>query len=495
MRRLLVLVIAALVWSANAQTLTIAISEGMPGFDPTQTTRTVANDVYPNIFDGLLALDREGQIVPSLALSWDVVNEKDWHLTLRQGVRWHDGETFDAEDVKFTLERLATNQELIRHVLMAELQSVEIVNPYEVVLHMANPDPLLPVNLTMPATSMLPAHYFEAVGLDKATQAPIGTGPYKFVEYRPDDRLVLAVNEDYWGGKAAFSELVFRVITESTTSVSELVTGGVAVSNIGPNDLERVESSGVAHVTTQVTNRVVHWTLNVSDGQATADKRVREAIDLAIDNQVFIDVLENGYGTPTRVRTGPGDNFMPTKYYGTYNYDPARAVELLAEAGYGPGELTITIMGASSVSDRAELTAAMLEAVGIVPDIQLFESSVWSSKYWTPGEFTNMAGVGSSNSAMDYGSTLSDLQCPEGAHSQRSHWCNEEFSDLVRAANREMDTAKRAELLDAATEILVEELPQIYLYNSVGFIGVSDDLDWSPRPDGSLLMFDARPAN
>jgi ABC-type transport system substrate-binding protein len=74
-------------------------------------------------------------------------------------------------------------------------------------------------------------------------------------------------------------------------------------------------------------------------------------------------------------------------------------------------------------------------------------------------------------------------------------WCNEEFSDLVRAANREMDTAKRAELLDAATEILVEELPQIYLYNSVGFIGVSDDLDWSPRPDGSLLMFDARPAN
>lgn len=495
MKRLFLALLAALLLSANAQTLTLAISEGIPGFDPTQTTRTVANNVYPNIFDSLLALDRDGKIVPSLALSWDVVDEKDFRLTLREGVTWHDGEAFDAEDVKFTLERLATDQALIRHVLMGELASVEIVNPHEVVLRMANPDPLLPVNLTMPATAMLPAHYFAAAGQDKVTQAPIGTGPYKFVEYRPDDRLVLTVNQDYWAGTPAYSDLVFRVITESTTRVSELVTGGVAVSDLGANDLARVEASGSARVTTQATNRVVHWTLNVSDGQATADLRVRQAIDHAIDNQVFIDVLENGYGSPTRVRTGPGDNFMPTKYYDTYNYDPAKAVALLAEAGYGPGQLTITIMGASSVSDRAELTAAMLEAVGIVPDIQLFESSVWSSKYWTPGEFTNMAGVGSSNSAMDYGSTLSDLQCPEGAHSQRSHWCNEEFSDLVRAANRELDTAKRAQLLDAATEILVDELPQIYLYNSVGFVGVSNKLDWSPRPDGSLLMFDARPAN
>lgn len=489
----LLLIIAGL--SANAETLTIAISEGIQGFDPTQTTRTVANNVYPNIFDGLLALDRDGVIVPSLALTWEVVDGTDWHLTLREGVTWHDGEKFDAEDVKFTLERLANSPELVRHVLMAELNEVEINGPYEVTLRMANPDPLLPVNLTMPATAMLPAHYLSRTDADTVTQKPIGTGPYKFVEYRPDDRLVLTVNKDYWGGIPAYSDLVFRVITERTTSVSELVTGGVAISDLGADDLKRVNESGVAHVTTQDTNRVVHWTFNVSDDQATSDLRVRKAIDLAIDNAVFIEVLEGGYGKPTRVRTGPVDNFQPVAYYDTYEYDPERAIELLAEAGYGPGELTITIGGATSVSDRAELTAAMLEAVGINANIQLFESSVWSSKYWTPGEFTNMAGVGSSNSARDYGSTLTDLMCPEGAHSQRSHWCNEEFSDLVRAANRELDTVKRAELLDAATEIVVRELPQVYLYNSVSFIGVSDKLDWTPRPDGTLLMLDAKPAN
>jgi len=496
MRKLILsLAVLIVLGVTQAQTLTIAISEGIPGFDPTQTTRTVANNVYPNIFDTLLILDREGNLAPSLATSWTAESETSWRFELRDDVTFHDGEPFTAADVKFTIERIATTPELIRHVLLAGVTGVDIVSDTEVVIHTTAADPLLPQNLAAPATSILPQHYFESAGADAFTQSPIGTGPYRFVEYRPDDRLIVSAYEGHWRGQPGYTDIVFRVITENTTSVSELVTGGVQISQISANDLERVENSGSARVTTQPTNRTVHWTFNVSEDQVTSNKLVRQAIDWAIDNQVFIDVLEAGYGAPTRARTGPGDAFMPTQYYNTYNYDPERAVELLAEAGYGPGELTVVLGGATSVSDRAELTAAMLEAVGINVDIQLFESSVWSSRYWTPGEFMNMAGVGSSNSTKDYGSTLSDLMCPEGAHSQRSHWCHEEFSNLVREANSELDTERRAELLNAAADILVDELPQVYLYNSVSFMGVSNTVDWSPRPDGSLWMFDAKAAN
>lgn len=493
--RILAIALFSLLGLGSAQTLTVAINEGMPGFDPTQTTRAVANNVYHNIFDTLIMRDQSGQLTPSLALSWEPVSDTSWHFVLRDDVLWHDGEAFTAEDVKFTLERLAGDPELIRHVLMADLDHVEIVSPTEIVIHMNGPDPLLPTNLSAPGTAILPQHYIESAGIDAATLTPIGTGPYRFVEYRPDDRLILTAFEDHWRGAPGYPELVFRVITENTTSVSELITGGVQISSVSANDLDRVQNSGSATVISEPTNRTVQWTFNVSEDQATSDVRVRQAIDYAIDNQVFIDVLEQGYGTPARIRGGPVDTLTQSQYYGTYNYDPERAIELLAEAGYGPGELTIVLGGASSVSDRAELTGAMLEAVGIVADIQLYESSVWTSRYWTPGEFTNMAAVGSSNSAQDYGSTLADLMCPEGAHSQRSHWCHEEFSDLVRTANAEVDADLRNELLAAATEILLEEMPQIYLYNSVNFLGVANNLDWTPRADGRLWMFEARPAN
>lgn len=495
MRRLIMTLALSALALSQAQTVTVAISEGIPGFDPTQTTRSVANNVYPNIFDTLINLDRSGDLAPSLATSWIPESDTTWRITLRDDVTWHDGTPFTADDVKFTLERLATTPDLIRHVLMADVISVDVESPTEVVVHMTDPDPLFPSNLADAALSMLPEHYFTANDADTVTQNPIGTGPYKFVEYRPDDRLILKAYDAYWQGQPEYSDLEFRVITENTTAVSELITGGVQLAQISANDLERVESSSDTRVSTQSTNRAVHWTFNVSEDQATSDPLVRRAIDYAIDNQIFIDVLEQGYGTPTRARTGPGDALLPEKYYDTYNYDPERAVELLEEAGYGPGELTIVLGGSSAASDRAELTAAMLEAVGINADIQLYESSVWSSRYWTPGEFMNMAAVGSSNATKDYGSTLTDLMCPEGAHSQRSHWCHEEFSDLVRTANSELDEEVRGQLLSEAADILVEELPQVYLYNSVNFMGIANSLDWEPRPDGSLLMFDAKPAN
>lgn len=492
-RALWVTLLASLLGLVAAQSITVAINEGIPGFDPAASTRSVAASVYPNIFDSLISKDADGTLVPALATSWAPEGATALRLQLREGVTWHDGSPFTAADVEFSIERLAFTPELVRHGSFAGITDVEVVNDFEVIIHTSSADPLLPNNLAANGGQILPKAYFEAVGVDAASVSPIGTGPYRFVEYRPDDRLILAAFDDHWRGQAAYRDVVFRVIGENTTAVSELVTGGVQITSVAATDLGRVEASSIASIVTQPTNRVVHWTFNVSDDQVTSNPLVREAIDYALDPTVFIEVLENGYGTPTRIRTGVGDSFAPEGYYGTYLYDPEHAIALLAEAGYGPGELQITLGGSSDASDRAELTAAMLEAVGIDVTIQLYESSVWTSRYWNTGEFTNMAAVGSSNSTFDYGNILTDLVCPTGAHSQRSHWCHEEFSDLVNAANAEVDVERRQALLDQAAEILVSERPQAYLYNSVAFMGIADAVDWSPVAHGILFMFDAKP--
>jgi peptide/nickel transport system substrate-binding protein len=485
----------ALVGAASAQSITIAISEGMPGFDPGANNRTVPSNVYPNIFDALIHKDAAGTLEPGLATAWEPAGETAWRLTLRDDVRWHDGEPFTAADVEFTIERIAQTPELARHVLFSHVTDVEVVNDHEVIIHTELPDPLMPLNLVSNGAQILPRHYVEGEGIDVAAVRPIGTGPYRFVEYRPDDRLVLEANDDYWRGEPRYREAVFRIIGENTTAVSELVTGGVHITAVNATDRERVEANPGTRLVAQPTNRVVHWTFNVRDGQVTADPLVREAIDYAIDSSVFVAVLEEGFGAPTRVRSSPVDSFGPMQYYDTYLYDPERAVELLQEAGYGPDELHITLMGANDAGDRAELTAAMLEAVGIRVTVQLFESGVWSSRYWNVGQFTNMAAVGSSNSTFYYGNTLTDLVCPTGVHSMRSGWCHEEFSRLVTEANAELDDDRRQELLDQATEIVLEERPQIFMYNTVNFVGISNEVEYETRADAHLLVFDAQPAD
>jgi ABC-type transport system substrate-binding protein len=151
-------------------------------------------------------------------------------------------------------------------------------------------------------------------------------------------------------------------------------------------------------------------------------------------------------------------------------------------------------MGATSYADTADLIGAMLEAVGFVVDIRLFESSVWSARYSSTGDFTNVAFGAASDSSFDYGNSLIDNTCPNGAYFVQTDWCNERYNELVDMARVEFDTATRVELLAEATEILIEERPQYYLYASATFVGVSHRVDFQPRADSLIVLSQTRPA-
>ncbi|MBW7915505.1 MAG: hypothetical protein H3C53_02290 [Trueperaceae bacterium] len=481
--------------AAAQSTVTIAVPEGPPGFDPQNNNRAVASGIYINLFDYLIFKDATGAFQPALATAWEPVGGSAWRVQLREGVKWHDGTPFTAADVEFTFERVAKDELLVRHSYYKNITDVEVVNDHEVVFHTDGPDPTFLSALSRNGASVIPRHYYEAVGVEQAALAPIGTGPYRFVEYRTDDRLVLEAFADYWGGRAAFDRAVFRVIPENSTAVSELLTGGVdIVTNVKVAEVGRIQGASGARVEHVGGNSTQYITFNVSTGQPTADPLVRAAVDYAVDDALLAEILTDGAGVPVRARVSPETSFSPLEYYDAYLYDPAEARRLLGEAGYADGALTLTLMGNTSHADLADLVAAMLADVGVNTSIELFESSVWNSRYWQPGDFTNVAFGASSDSSFDYGNSLVDLTCPNGVHAKRSHWCDEEYTRLVEAANEEFDDAKRAELLRQATEILLEQRPQYYLYSNASFVGVSNRVSFTPRADSLIVLAETTPA-
>ncbi len=503
-RTIAALLVTATLAVASAQDRTLVIAQGIdvPGFDVHSlgSSVTAIESVLVNIFDYLVWRDADGNFEPGLATSWEPVAEDAWRFTLREGVVWHDGEPFTAEDVKFTLERIATDESLTENGNYNQVREVEIVNDHEVIIHTNGPDPILINRLSRLNSGIAPKHYVDEVGWEQFALQPIGTGPFKFVEWRRDDRIVLEAFDDHWRGRPAFDVLIHRTIPEDSTRVGELITGGVQViANVPVQDQARIDASGTASVELQPSAFINMIVFNVNEGTETADPLVREAIDRAIDRQLLVDGVMGGLGAVTAARLNPGISAAPVdQYFGVNNYDPERAVELLAEAGYGPGELTIKLYGSSGrhpmLPEITEIIAVMLEAVGINTEIEILEFSAYSSRIWNAAAFEHLVVTGLGNSMRDNWFAMQALYC-EGTYQERVGWCNPRFDEVMDLAQTEVDPDARAALLHEATHIVTAERPWITLFQQQNLTGVSNSVDWSPRQDEYLWMFEATPAD
>lgn len=479
----------------------IVIAQGVdvPGFDPHGHHTTAVEAVLINLFDYLVFRDAEGELEPALATSWEPVADDAWRFTLREDVLWHDGEPFTAADVKFTLERVATDTSLQPNESYRQIREVEIVNDLEIIIHTHGPDPLLLNRISRLSSGIMPQHYVEEVGIEGFTVQPIGTGPYRFVEWVRDDRIVLEAFDDHWRGRPTYDRLVHRTIPEDSTRISELMTGGVHIAtNVPPQDRDRIVQAGTADVVLQPTTRIMMLIFNTHDDAVTGDPLVREAIEYAIDNQLLIDAVMDGLGIPTRARISPGISGSPMELYDDYLYDPERAVELLAEAGFGPGELTINVQGPAGRypldAELAEIIAVMLEAVGINTSVEVLEWSAYQSRIWNADNIDHFVLMGLANSMFDNWFSMRAILC-DGSYRDRVHWCNERFDELMASAETEVDLDARTDMLVEATYIVLEERPWVTLFQSQVLVGVNNNVSWQPRQDELLWMFAAEPAN
>lgn len=481
----------------------LVIAQGIDheGWDIHDHNTTAIEAIHVNIFDYLVFKDADGVIRPALATSWERIDDLSTRFVLREGVLWHDGEAFTAEDVKFTLERVATDSSLQEHNQYRQIREVEIVGPFEIIIHTHAPEPVLLSRLSRIGSGILAKHHIEAIGgwENISDHSPVGTGPFKVVEWRRDDRIVMEAFDDHWRGRPVWDRLVHRTIPEASTRVAELLTGGVQIAtNIPPADKARVEGAANVRIEPWPTPRVMMFIVN-TQGEGTSDLRVRTAIEYAIDSQLLIDALFDGLGAPVRGRASPGITAAPMEFYDTQLYDPERAVELLAEAGYGPGDLTIHLQGPAGRypldTEIIELTAVMLEAVGINTTLEILEWSAYQSRVWTqPNAVQHMALIGLGNSLGDAALTYTSIRCND-TYSMMSNYCNPEFDAIYAEALVEMDGDRRAELFREIFTIVAEERVWIHLFQLENMAGVVNAIDWKPRPDEYLWMFDAKPVD
>ena len=373
-RRSAVLIVLALAaaWAAagHAQTppgkaqWVVAIGEEGESLDPPSSMLFTSEIYQQHLFDTLVGIEGDDfKPVGLLAERWEIVNPTTWRFRLRKGVKFHNGKALDADDVRYSIEQYM-DQKNRRSVYARGITRAEVKDAFTVDVITSEPVAAMLFNLTR--LQILPREVRDKAGAQAFAQQPIGTGPYRFVEWKRDQQLVLEANPAYWRGAVSPKRLVFRVIRDASTRAAELRSGGVDIIATPPVPQLDMLDSGETQVTPVKGGRIIIYPFDVTHAPFDS-RKVREAANLAVNKDAIVKSVLGGRGI---VLAGP----LTPAWLGydpavkPYAYDPARAKQLLAEAGYPQGvDATWAISSGVFLKDAeiAEAVASQLRQVGI----------------------------------------------------------------------------------------------------------------------------------
>lgn len=441
------------------RTLTI----GIPLITESLDARTFSALAYVtlNLFHGrLFAVDEQGRYRPELAESWRLVDPRTWQFKLRKGVRFHNGDEFTAQDVKFSVEFILdpANKHGNRS-RFTDIKEVRVVDRYTVNFVTAEPSGALLSNIFR--LYILPSAYYRAKGAEEYARAPVGLGPFKVKSYVAGDRLAVTANRDHWAGAPRVDEIVVRAIPEHSTRMAAVETGEVDIGwFVPPEHVERLRSKGLA-ISLVGTNQVRALVLGT---QATRikpfeDRRVRQALNYAVDKEGLNTFLFGGHW-----RVADGQVIGPAAFghspgLKAYPYDTERAKRLLAEAGYAGGfSVPFEFPVGRYIKDKeyAEAVAGQLAAVGVRAQLKPLESGVWFQKY--------IAGTIGPMFMVDLGPSV-DLDFATArfpSWSQSRFWASEPFDALFRKQRATVDQTERLKVLHEMAALFREEAPLIF---------------------------------
>src|SRR5882672_7499562 len=355
----LVLPSAALAQS-GAQ-ITISQPAEATTMDPGRSTQVLTVNYFINLYDTLTRWDNTLKLQPGLATSWKQVNDITWDFTLRQGVKFHDGTPLTAEDVKATLDRNIVPGKTVVNAGFTTIGSVSVVNSSTIRIVSQKPDPLLLVRVAQMGAQILPARLTTDDGVKELARRPVGTGAYKFVEWVKDERLVMEAN------KPAIDRVIWKPIPDDFPRLVALEKGDVdIITNVPPDRSQGIAEGRNTRLLTVPSTRIVNFGMN-STQPPLSDKRVRQALQYAVDVNAIIKSIYAGQGKPIAGSVADVD-FGHNPAIKPYPYDPAKAKQLLAEAGLATGvDVTLYAGTGTMVNDKAllEVIASMWSKVGI----------------------------------------------------------------------------------------------------------------------------------
>ncbi|SMX37718.1 ABC transporter substrate-binding protein [Maliponia aquimaris] len=371
---------------AQQTDLTIALQLEPPHLDPTSAAAGAIDSVlYSNVFEGLTRFTETGAIVPGLAQSWDISEDGlSYTFTLAPGVTFHDGTSFDAEDVKFSLDRArAEDSTNAQKALYEGITEVTVVDPLTVRLTLDLPDGNLLFNLAWGDAVIVSPESIEAI-----KSAPVGTGPFRFSEWKQGDSITLVRNESYWGAAPSLTEATFKFISDPTAAFAAMMAQDIdAFAGFpAPENLPLFDADPRFQVLRGTSEGETILAMN--NKQPPFDNpMVREAVGHAINRQAIIDGAMYGLGTPIGTHFAP-HNPDYVDLTGLTPYDPDRARMLLVDAGYAEGFTTTLKLPPPSYARRGgEIIAAQLRDVGIQTEITNLEWAQWLEEVFKGKDF------------------------------------------------------------------------------------------------------------
>jgi peptide/nickel transport system substrate-binding protein len=456
-------------------------------FDPHLTVGRNTQIFIANVYDGLTARDAQGNLIPALAESWKRLNQTTWQFTLRKGVKFHNGDDFNAECVKFTLDR-ATNPET-KATISSELSTIaatEVVNAQTVTVTTKTSDFLLPVRLGELFGLMLSPKHTNAMGKEAIATRPNGTGPFKLVAWTKNERLVLEANESYWRGAPSVKTIVVRPILEDAARIAALQTGEVdliaPVPHVRIAELQRNDKLAIKTIAAP---RIFHVTIDVRKPPFD-NVKVRQALNHAVDVNAILKTLYFGHGTRLATVVDKGAlGYDPSVQ--PYPYDPNKARALLAEAGFPNGFETEFDSFTGSIADHskpAEAIVGYLQKAGIKVKLNVFEFSSFGPR--RVQNQTSPLFIYSIGDAYLEPSWVIRWLTQGGLG---MHYKNAKLDEMLTKIEATDDPKRRAPQYGDVQKLLKDEAPFIFLYQADAAFGMSARVDYAPRPDETQWLY------
>jgi peptide/nickel transport system substrate-binding protein len=515
-RGLLLAGVLGLSTGAGAQTLTMAVGAPVTSLDPHFHQLSPNNAVAGMIFDRLINTDAQSRMVPGLAESWTPIAPDLWEFRLRQGVRFHNGNPFTAEDVAFTFQRVPNvpNSPSSFAAFVRPIRGVEIVDSHTLRISTHGPYPLLAQDLTNVYILDRETHQNATTEQFNNGQAAIGTGPFRMVSHRMGDRIEFERNDAYFGERAAFQRVNYRMITNDSARTAALLAGDVEfIDQVPTADLARLRSDARIAMSETVGLRLIFLGFDhlradaspfVTDNEGRPipqnplrDLRVRRALSLAIDREAIASRVMEGAATPSGQFFPPGV-FSHVPDLPAPRADAEQARRLLAEAGFPQG-FRLTLHGPN---DRYPNDARVVQAIGQMWT-RLGVRTAVEAQPWTT--FVARAGRAEFSAFLiGWGSN------PEGSHplrnliatpnrdrgwgaSNRGRYSNAEIDARLEAALGELDTARRERMLIEAQRMAFEDVAIVPLYIQTNVWAMRRHLRHDARVDESTRAQDIRP--
>lgn len=461
-------------------------STGDPqSFHPDYKGDDYAWPINQNIFNRLVKLGPNDNVVMDLAESYEFTNDgKTLTFYLHDGVKWHDGEPFTSADVKWTYDTcIAENWSKADN--LSNVESIECPDDLTVVMNLKVADVSIISKLSWYGMFIMPKHLYE--GQDTATceynMNPVGTGPYKFVEFKQGVSVTLEANEDYFGGAPKIEKLIYSIIPDENTGYESFLNGEIDyLSSVPSANVHDLDNNPDYNVYEYLSINRTYLTINFKNDKVN-DPAIRQAIALGVDREGIYNRVANGVGSVSTTFISPLFTDFADDTYQMPERDVEAAIKTLEDAGYTRNadgyflEMSFDIFISGNFQDIATIVAANLDEIGIKLNINAMEMGAWQDKVMTNGDFelTMLAGYQGPDVSGVSGRVASNGGTNIGQYS------NPELDALLELAVTQSDVTERAATMSEVQRIMSEDLPLILLIDNGGKFPVKSNLSGTPR--------------